>query len=1273
MNNLKNSFLMFFVSFQLLFFFLSFNLSAQGTFFLDGVTIKCTGCVAGNTGVVGGQTYTAHDNTSLAAKSIGDTDWNRVVTTPVTIMVTLFQNETSFNQDISSWDMSNVTNTVFMFDGATAFNNGGSNSINNWDVSNVTNMAEMFKNATSFNQDIGSWDVSSVTNMIGMFKGATAFNNGGSNSINNWDVSSATSMNELFYNARSFNQPLNNWDVSSVTSMIRMFAVASGFGHKFNNGAAQGVSGTLNWDTSSVTNMGGMFAPQSGNAGTHAFNQDIGNWDVSNVTNMGGMLKGAEQFNQDLSDWDVSSNTNFFSMFDRATIYNNLGVSLSCWDTSSVTAMTWMFGESSFSQDLSAWCVPLIGSLPTSFGNGGGTDPTWDAACPGYSVVMTFNDVTKTFGDPNFTVTATSNQVIAITYSVADTSIATINASSGQITILKSGTTTVTASQNNGSCISGSSNMTLTVNRQSVNITASDIVLTYGDPAFNLTASSLVTDRGFTFTISDATIGTISGNVLSVLKPGTTTIIVSQASNDFYAPVSKVINLTVNNQSVNIAADDIVLTYGDPAFTLTATSIVTDRGFTFTISDATIGSISGNVLSVLKPGTTNITVSQASNDFYSPISKVINLIVNKASPTLDFPEITKTYGDSDFSPTVTTNSSGNKTFSVSDTSIANSLGSLLSIVGVGQTSVSVNIDETDNYLSISGSTTMTVSKGTPTIIFNDITKEIDDPDFNIAATSDSNGAITYSIADPSIATISGNTLSIIRRGTTTVTVNQNESSLYASGSATMILTVNGAPFDVSWYESSLKKAFSIGKFELKEPTYPSDYDGEIRYKSSSLSTAYFTGKTLNFNKIGRVLLSAKFEGSDYYQDAVIQVVFNILKDNQAIIPSELPNQTPLKDFTSIPISAYSTSGAPVYIKIAPGSAATISGTLGNYELITNSQTGIVSLTYFTVENDHPNHYPATLNFSLNVVKLNQNITFNPEPPLEIAYSENLTVSINAMSDSSLNVSVNKLDMSNNILENNTLSINELGQVYINAQQEGNQFYNPTTANRVITVIPASTELSDFSIPEKFVYEDDFEITPPTTSRDGEIIYISDNPEVAIVSGTTIVIVGIGTCNITAYMESTNFYTSSSISAEFVVKRRDTDLDSVPDEIDNCPNVANPSQLDDDMDGIGNDCDPDSNGDGIDDDLIMVSQLITPGSFGSESTWKIINIENFPNSRVSVYNRNGHLVFRKKAYQNDWNGLFQETGKLLPAGPYYFIVEIIQTGELKKGWLYLNYK
>jgi len=41
--------------------------------------------------------------------------------------------------------------------------------ISNWDVSSVTDMNWMFDSAESFNQDISDWDVSSVTNMTGMF------------------------------------------------------------------------------------------------------------------------------------------------------------------------------------------------------------------------------------------------------------------------------------------------------------------------------------------------------------------------------------------------------------------------------------------------------------------------------------------------------------------------------------------------------------------------------------------------------------------------------------------------------------------------------------------------------------------------------------------------------------------------------------------------------------------------------------------------------------------------------------------------------------------------------------------------------------------------------------------------------------------------------------------------------------------------------------------------------------------------------------------------
>jgi surface protein len=42
--------------------------------------------------------------------------------------------------------------------------------IGSWDVSNVTNVSYMFDGAKSFNQNIGSWDVSIVTDMESMFR-----------------------------------------------------------------------------------------------------------------------------------------------------------------------------------------------------------------------------------------------------------------------------------------------------------------------------------------------------------------------------------------------------------------------------------------------------------------------------------------------------------------------------------------------------------------------------------------------------------------------------------------------------------------------------------------------------------------------------------------------------------------------------------------------------------------------------------------------------------------------------------------------------------------------------------------------------------------------------------------------------------------------------------------------------------------------------------------------------------------------------------------------
>ena len=77
-----------------------------------------------------------------------------------------------------------------MFKGATSFNQ----NISSWNVSAVTNMKEMFEVATSFNQDLSTWDVSNVTNFDGMFRNASSLSDENKCAIHtSWSTNSSWS------------------------------------------------------------------------------------------------------------------------------------------------------------------------------------------------------------------------------------------------------------------------------------------------------------------------------------------------------------------------------------------------------------------------------------------------------------------------------------------------------------------------------------------------------------------------------------------------------------------------------------------------------------------------------------------------------------------------------------------------------------------------------------------------------------------------------------------------------------------------------------------------------------------------------------------------------------------------------------------------------------------------------------------------------------------------------------------------------------------------
>ena len=92
--------------------------------------------------------------------------------TPIEDFSGLFQDQSDFNEDISSWDVSSVTAMGNVFRLATSFQQ----DISGWNVTAVTSMQSMFQEATSFNQDLSSWDFGSIIDAQYMFDGATAFN-----------------------------------------------------------------------------------------------------------------------------------------------------------------------------------------------------------------------------------------------------------------------------------------------------------------------------------------------------------------------------------------------------------------------------------------------------------------------------------------------------------------------------------------------------------------------------------------------------------------------------------------------------------------------------------------------------------------------------------------------------------------------------------------------------------------------------------------------------------------------------------------------------------------------------------------------------------------------------------------------------------------------------------------------------------------------------------------------------------------------------------------
>ena len=240
-------------------------------------------------------------------------------TSGITNMANAFRNCVSMVTvpSMNSWDMSSVTDMSYMLGGYLVHHQYFNQDISNWDTSNVTNMQEMFFNARDFNQNIGGWNVEKVESIYRMFWYCYAFNQ----PIGAWTTSALTTVASAFQGS-GFNQPLDNWDMSNVEDTTSMFNSALAFNQDLNS-----------WDVSNVTIMASMFS------GCDEFDGNITGWDVSNVTEFRSMFYGTLAFNQPIGTWTTTSVENLRSMFENSVFDQDI----SGWDVTNVDDCLYMF------------------------------------------------------------------------------------------------------------------------------------------------------------------------------------------------------------------------------------------------------------------------------------------------------------------------------------------------------------------------------------------------------------------------------------------------------------------------------------------------------------------------------------------------------------------------------------------------------------------------------------------------------------------------------------------------------------------------------------------------------------------------------------------------------------------------------------------------------------------------------------------------------------------------------------------------------------------
>lgn len=469
-----------------------------------------------------------------------------------------------------------------------------------------------------------------------------------------------------------------------------------------------------------------------------------------------------------------------------------------------------------------------------------------------------------------------------------------------------------------------------------------------------------------------------------------------------------------------------------------------------------------------------------------------------------------------------TNSPGAWSIEIENPKIATANGLTLTLLSAGTSIIRYAQAASGAYNAASRSSRLTVTPGIPTLgEFKDQSVALSAGSFTLTApTSTSDGAWSFQSLDQSIATVSGNRVTLLDGGEVSIRATQSPTLNWLTTTATMKLSVTAPSPTVGTFSDITLSIDSVSKVELILPA--SNSKGAWTLTSADPSVASVNGLTVTALKSGTTKISAKQAPSGGYRSIIVTLNVTILAVDPVVTVSGFLDRT----VEIIP-------GTPQQISLA----APVSNSPGIWTF-TSSEPAIASINGNSLTALKPGKatvtavqgpalkFGASKPFTISVfVKGRQSLTA-PANVEKLAGDPDVAITY-PTSQSTGKWSATSSDPTIAAINGTTIKLGNAGTTTITLTQEATDSWIASSTTYSVRVIGVTPTLGAFTPFEISAGEKLTSTKSPLSNSAGKWIYSSSDPKIVAVIDNVITGVAVGTATISAYQQPAGKYGQSN--------------------------------------------------------------------------------------------------------------------------------------------------